>query len=457
MNTSPFGTARYASMSGSFGALGGDLTTLIVNPAGSGIYVKKEFNITPGLSITNVNTFAEGYTGKDNKTNLTLTNVGYLSSSANKKSKSFYVNFGLAYNKVADFNRNSTINYTNESSSMLFSFVDRADGIPVTDLSSSDPFSSYLAYETFLIDENPDQVNTYVTQPDYESSFNGVTQSSTQQESGNLGYFTVNLSLALEEKFYFGASLSAVSGNYAMNSTFIENTTVDSLLLKSFTYNYLQETEINGVNANLGIIYKPEKWLRLGLSYALPYKMYLDDNFSTYVRSYFKDGDSFSMDSPDGYISYKLRNPGKWILSAALISGFKGLINVDVEWMNYGAATISSDDFDFSQENLVISQALRNTLTLRVGAELWVHRYNFRLGYAYRQNPYSTVSAEGKDFYNTISGGAGLLTDNGFFMNFSLSYIENGNSYYPYGRNYAPLISESFNSFEILFGLGAKF
>jgi hypothetical protein len=125
--------------------------------------------------------------------------------------------------------------------------------------------------------------------------------------------------------------------------------------------------------------------------------------------------------------------------------------------MNYGNASFSSDDFDFSQENEQISQSLKSALNIRIGGELWLGRYNFRLGYAYRQNPNVYIGEEGKKFYNTFSGGAGLLTDSGFFLNLSLSYIENGTSYYPYGKEYAPLITDLYANYELLLGLGIRF
>lgn len=40
------GTARFMSMGGAFGALGGDLTTISQNPAGIGVYRSNEIGIT---------------------------------------------------------------------------------------------------------------------------------------------------------------------------------------------------------------------------------------------------------------------------------------------------------------------------------------------------------------------------------------------------------------------------
>ena len=58
------GTARFKSMSGAFGALGGDMSAVSVNPAGSAI-----FNTSHGsLSASNVNTSNKAEFGSNSNT-----------------------------------------------------------------------------------------------------------------------------------------------------------------------------------------------------------------------------------------------------------------------------------------------------------------------------------------------------------------------------------------------------
>ena len=51
LNTSLSGTARYNAMAGAFGALGGDITAISYNPAGSSVFLHSEFGGT--LSFVN--------------------------------------------------------------------------------------------------------------------------------------------------------------------------------------------------------------------------------------------------------------------------------------------------------------------------------------------------------------------------------------------------------------------
>lgn len=457
LDVSPYGTARFESMAGAFGSLGGDLTTLILNPAGSAIYRKSEFVITPGFTFNNVTSSAEGSTMKDSKDKFAFNNAGYVHSSSSEGNRSFHFNYAFAYNKTADFNRNSTVGYQNSKSSMLYSFVDRANGTFVEDLSADYPFTSYLAYEAYLIDEDLDNPSQYLTQPRYEESFNGVRQSNTLEEKGSMGEISANFSIGIEEKIFLGITMSLIEGSYEVNSSFTETTTVDTLLLNTFSFNYYQKAEILGLNFDLGIIFKPENWLRLGLAWNIPHEITVSDDFNTNISSQWKDGEYYGMDSPDGFIEYRIKNPGRWIVSAAVVSGFKGLISVDVEWTNLSKSKISSDDFDFTSENNAISETLRNTWSARIGGEIWAGIFNFRLGYAYRQNPYKVVPESGRSFYNTISGGAGLLTKKGFFINLSLAYKGNGKTYYPYGSEIAPLISDKYDNYELMASMGLKF
>ena len=64
------GTARYRGMSGAFGALGGDLSSIEVNPAGAAVFLKSELSFSLNFRNQNItsdyyntiNMFEEDYT-----------------------------------------------------------------------------------------------------------------------------------------------------------------------------------------------------------------------------------------------------------------------------------------------------------------------------------------------------------------------------------------------------------
>ena len=46
-NIVPMGTAKFISMGGAMGAIGGDMSAISINPAGLGVYRNNQFSFTP--------------------------------------------------------------------------------------------------------------------------------------------------------------------------------------------------------------------------------------------------------------------------------------------------------------------------------------------------------------------------------------------------------------------------
>ena len=451
------GTARVASMAGAFGSLGGDLSTPLINPAGSGIFRKSEVEITPGMAFYNTDVDVLDQNFKSNEGRFIFSNLGFNYSGAPRSVKPNYFNFALGYFRIKDFKFNSLTNYNNHGSSMLFDFTSQGEGVPVDDLPVESPFYSNLAWQTYLIDEDSTGSTSYLTQPRYEEYFPGVYQTYEVIESGSLGEIYLNGSMAIQQKIYLGLTIGFPIGSFDQKTTYKENTIDDSLLLDYHTFIYEQNTSIGGANIKLGVIYKPEDWLRFGLAYHIPYKLHITDNWKTTLRSQFKDGDFFAEESPDGDIEYAVRNPGKLILSAALISGFKGMLSIDVEWINYSKAEIISDQFNFNPENEIISESLRNAVNFKIGGEMWFGRYSVRAGYAYRQNAYKSTSPDIPNYFNTFAMGAGVLTDMNLYVNLSGNYKNGYRRQSAYSPSLAPIEQVNQSIVEILVSVGYRF
>ena len=457
ISTDLSGTARVASMAGAFGSLGGDLSTPLINPAGSGIYRKSDLEITPGIAFYNsdVNVLDQKFTSNEGR--FIFSNLGYNYSGAAKSVKPNYFNFSFGYFRIKDFKFNSLTDYKNNSSSMLFDFTSQAEGVSIDDLPVESPFYSNLAWQTYLIDEDTTESQSYLTQPRYEEYFPGVYQTYEVTENGSLGEMFFNASMAIQQKVYIGLTLGFTLGNFDQKTTYVENTVSDSLLLDYHRFIYEQNTSINGVNLKLGIIYKPEDWLRLGLAYHIPNQLQITDNWTTELRSQFKDGEFFSEISPEGNIDYSIRNPGKFIFSAALISGFKGILSIDVEWINYSRTEIISSQFNFSTENQIISETLRNAINFKIGGEIWFGRYSFRAGYAYRQNAYKSITPDIPDYFNTFALGVGVLSDMNLYVNLSGSYKTGYRKQSAYSPSIAPIEQVNESIVEILVTVGYRF
>ena len=70
------GTARFNSMSGAFGALGGDLSAIAINPAGSAVFNNGHFSVSFGSdNKANQATLLNASNNFDKK-NITLNHIG---------------------------------------------------------------------------------------------------------------------------------------------------------------------------------------------------------------------------------------------------------------------------------------------------------------------------------------------------------------------------------------------
>ena len=72
------GTARYLSMGGAFGALGGDISAMRTNPAGLAIYRSSEIVTTVSLSSIKTKTDWLGIEMDDKKTRFNFDNIAYV-------------------------------------------------------------------------------------------------------------------------------------------------------------------------------------------------------------------------------------------------------------------------------------------------------------------------------------------------------------------------------------------
>ncbi len=91
------GTARFMSMGGAFGALGGDISTLNQNPGGIGIYRSNDVGITLDLDLQHSSTNTGGLKMTDNQTKFHVNNFGYIGAINTGSDVIPFLNFGASY------------------------------------------------------------------------------------------------------------------------------------------------------------------------------------------------------------------------------------------------------------------------------------------------------------------------------------------------------------------------
>ncbi len=443
------GTARFISMGGAFGALGGDLGALAINPASAGLFVNNEFSFTPELVFDK--TKGKMLIGNETSVNqynaFSVSNIGYVSSlQAGKTEGLCGISFGITYNKVADFNQEYEISGLNKESSMAYSFIEYANGYIPDDLWS---YVERLAYDTYVIDTDiyNDQ---YITGLDSTIS---QTQKKTLATTGGMNEIDLNMSANFSNKLYLGASLGITTLTYNSTSKYSE---VNNLLDTNFydvKYFGLEENLIAsglGINLKIGAIFRPVNWIRLGLAYHTRSFVAINEEYSTSMESevHYIDangnveapGYKYYTASPtdeDGYYlgalisDYYITTPRKLILSLAFVIKQMALLSLDFETTDYSEIYMNALDFNLDNANLAIETNYKRANNLRLGLEIKKSIFSLRGGVIYYDSPYLNDEFFINPRNLTLSGGIGV-NKGAFYIDFALVQQKNERTDYFY-------------------------
>ena len=366
------GTARFKSMSGAFGALGGDISAVSINPAGSAI-----FNSSNGaLSISSLSTSnaaSYGSTTQNSKINaFDLNQIGAAFVFKNKDPEAswnkfvisvFYEQLDNYSNKI--FTAGSTQNtigsyFTNIANDLRLDEISALPGESISQAYNAigasygyDFQQAYLGYESFILQPVQDSNdNTAYTSNIAAGDF---YQEYSYASTGYNGKFSANLGLQYNKNISFGINLNSHFINYE-RSTYLyeENTNVGSTINQVDFENTLL-TMGEGFSLQLGSIVKVNDFIRLGITYDSPTWLTLREETTQYIYT-LEDATGLEANVDPGVINvfpqYRLQTPAKIMGSAAFIIGKKGLLSVDFSRKDYGSTKFkSSKNINFSQQN----------------------------------------------------------------------------------------------------------
>jgi len=383
------GTARFASMAGSMGALGGDISTISFNPAGIAVFRKSEISITPSFYSRSSSSTYIGNNSGDTKLNVNLGNIGLVGTiklDGENKGGWQSVNIGWGYNRTNNFHNRISIAGDNKTSSLLDNFVASANGHVPADF---DLFTTDQAYQAYLF--NPaGGTNQYQS---VIRNYNAQQKKSVESK-GSMGEMFLIFGANYKDKLFLGGSLGIVHAAYSEESKYEEVSNSDSIDgFNSFTYyqtlNSRGSNYFNGINFKLGVIVKPTDWLRLGLSVHTPTKINFKDE---YTSSMYSDLDTakHTTDTVKGKFNYSITTPYRAMFSVGFVIKKIALLNIDYEYVDYSYASLNSHPNVFSDVNTAIRSKYTATGNLRVGGEVRLDPVAFRLGYALYGSPFKT-------------------------------------------------------------------
>ena len=439
------GTARFVATGSSFGALGGDLSTLATNPAGLGIYRKGEINFTPGFITDNSTSSFNGNQASDRASGFVLNNIGVVLSIYDASSSSDWksVNLGFAYNRFNNFASNTYIEGISNSSSMLDYFMHNADGNTTNSLNS---FSEYLAWDTYLLDETEENSMVYLTPAwwyndetgNYVKPNYGQTVTKTIEKKGGSGEYDFSIAANYNDFFYFGATIGLQSFTYSeatnYSETNINQVESDSTDLESFSFTENLDVSGSGVNFKLGIIIRPFDFVRIGGAFHTPTYYSITDRYFTTMNSSFTTADdngysSYTSLSPNNEFQYELTTPLRLIGNIGFVISKFALLSAEYEYVDYSTARLSTFDYNFVDENNSVKNTLASTFNIRTGLELKFGPLSLRGGYAMYGNPYKTDRTDASR--TQITGGFGISSQH-IYVDFAYVHTLNKDSYFLY-------------------------
>ena len=438
------GTARFRAMSGAFGAVGGDFSSLSVNPAGSAIFLNNQVGVT--LSNQNIknnsNYFGTPMSDKKNSFILNQAGAVFVFNDRNPNNNWKKVTIGATYENTNNFDNNTVSVGTNPTNSVDEYFLAYANGISLGDIkniSYRDQFyneqQAYFGYNGFVI--NP--VNNTDSNTQYISNVPAGGNYYHENEIYERGYnskLSFNIATSYKDRLYLGANLNVHVTDYRRTTTFYEdndNPLVAGETISNLRFNNDQYTYGNGFSFQLGAIAKVTESLRLGLAYESNtwYELYDEISQNLHTTRQAAGGQPINAtvnpDVTNVYDPYTLQTPGKITFSGAYVFGKSGLISVDYAIKDYSNTKFKpTSDAGFRELNNNISDNLTSTGELRngelrIGGEYKIKRLSLRGGYRFEGSPYKNGTTIGD--LESYSGGLGY-NFGGTKLDLAYSYAE---------------------------------
>lgn len=422
------GTARFNSMGGAFGALGGDFSSINVNPAGSAVFANTQLGIT--LSNYNIKNQSDYYGQKNaiNNSNFDFNQAGFVLVFDNSGTKNNWNKFVISmnYDKAANLNNSFFASGTNPTNSVADFFLSYANanahqgGISLNtlntynyeDLNFPDQ-QAFLGYHAYII--NPVNAND----PNNDSYTSNVPaggkyyQDNYIESTGYNGKLAFNLSSQYKDKFSFGLNVNSYFTDYVQSTDFYEdNANSQTTGVRNINFINDLHTYGTGISFQLGAIAKITPSLRAGLAYESTTWYELNDELHQSLGSngYYDPNAAqptlsnvtANSDVTIAYEPYKLQTPGKWTGSLAYVFGKSGLISFDVAIKDYGNTRFKSTGFN--SVNTDMGNLLTYAPEFRLGVEKIIKQWSLRAGFRNEQSPYK----DGKTIGDLTGASAGF-------------------------------------------------
>ncbi|WP_203226848.1 OmpP1/FadL family transporter [Confluentibacter flavum] len=406
------GTARFRALSGAFGALGGDMSAVSINPAGSAVFAQSHASFSlSNLSSKNDTQYFNGFTSIS-ESDFDINQGGASFVFANNNSNSPWRKFtiGVAYDKTNNYDDTwNAVGTNSNNQSIDFYFLNYADGIRLGDISLignesiTDAYSdignvfgythqqAFLGYQSYILEPDADDDNN----TSYTSNLaNGTFDHDYYYAATGLnGKIAFNMAAQYGDNLYLGLNLNSHFINYDRTTSLYENNSNNNSLISSIEFGNTLSTSGNGFSFQLGGILKLSDEFRVGLTYDSSTWYTISEETTQYLSTIRDENGSniTAVVNPqivNVYPDYRLQTPAKITGSLAYIFGTQGLISFDYSHKDYSTTKFKPTS-DFIGLNNDVSNVLTAASTYRIGGEYKVKQFAFRGGYRFEESPYA--------------------------------------------------------------------
>lgn len=399
-STSGLGTgARALGMGNAYTGVASDFSALFWNPAGLAQIQHGEFSF--GLSHLNFKDNSTFFNANESYTNnaTKLNSLGLVFPLPVRRGSAV---LAFGYNRQSDFTTGVSFQGFNPNSSIIQTFARDGEFYP-SDLSGN------LAYQLYLadIDTNTGRFISPI--------MNRVTQIGRVLEGGGLNNWSIGGAIDIGRNVSVGLALTYISGTYTYERTFTEqdNNGIYTALPYDFDQLTLEdnvESDLSGVNAKFGFMYRVPERFRFGVSIKTPTTFRVKETFNTIARSYFDNGDVLPTDGPfetPGSGEYDVVTP--WVFSVGTSFIIRDLVlSGDIEYTDWTQLQFENANSDLIALNKDIKEIFRGTANLRAGVEYDLQDVRLRGGFIYNTSPYQNDPSSFDQKYITAGLGVPL-------------------------------------------------
>ena len=206
------GTARFRAMGGAFGALGGDLSSININPAGSAVFSNNQIAVTLSSFNTKNNSNYFGTNTSISENSFDLNQIGGVFVFKNQNSNNNWkkISFSINYENTNNFDNSIFSSGVNPTNSVDGYFLSYANGVPLSVLDNSNygeldngGQQAFLGYQAYII--NPVD-NTNPNNSQYVSNITSggnYYQENGIYTNGYNGKLSFNMATSYQDKLYF--------------------------------------------------------------------------------------------------------------------------------------------------------------------------------------------------------------------------------------------------------------